>query len=997
MLNIYAPFFTLSKSEKAVQKEKEKHKMKQIKRLSTVLLAILLVFACLLGTVGCYMVPTGSEETTAGSQNGGSNQKPGNNGSTDNTPDADGKVSYTVNVKTLGGMVLSGLKVFVYEYDESTGALGDLKNYGTTDKDGIARIKLAPNGKYRAVLEGLSEGYNADQNGYVLTDVNGTQITVSSSVIPNTGALPSGVTYKLGSVMHDFSITDSDGKTHVLSDLLKEKDMVLINMWYDGCTWCEKEFPYMEQTYCDERYADDIEIIAISTMDDMASIKTYKQNFTVGETTGLSFPMAPDTIGATSAFAVNAAPTSIVIDRYGVVCMIHPGAITTTRQFYAIYDHFVGENYQQVLIEDPSILTPTERPDVQMPSSSEMGAVFNQGVIDVTYAPETSGESAEYSWPFVIGSKDNLACIQPSNANKPASYATLYARVKLQKGQALAFDYLAACESGNDILYVLVDRESIYQISGESSGWATCYPYVALEDGEYELAFCYLKDESNDVSDDTVYLRNLRVVSEQSIDVPTYIPRACATSLASNNSGYQNYVTVVYNETDGYYHVGSVNGPLLLANLMGVTQFSNEVSVYALAYNGQIKVGGTDYYEQILPYCTIASNSMIDGVCTVNAELAELLKIVAQAVGGDTLNADQQWLQMCKYYDAYGTDGVPFENPILGLADFCAFEAVEYTDANPVRNTVTYRRLLMPRGYKYKFVPERSGAYRITSYSDMLVNGWIFGEGNQLLYAYEVNERNWADYAPNDFNVTMVYYMEAGKSYYIDIAYWDVYATGSFEFDIKYMGADYKTFSSASPGVFTFEENNVTGSIGETIAGGIDVILGEDGYYHELRADGTQGSILYADFSGVTAVFNVSLEKIIEMGGFNFTMNADDLEVVEYLEYFGADKCEASLREAWGNEGFEAWAEEVKFYEVKQGIYHGTVDRTEEIKTYLSKKEPASTEAPLLEGCVKVDAKLAELLQQLMDKYTFEGVENSWRKLCYYWKSYTPATTGATA
>ena len=35
-------------------------------------------------------------------------------------------------------------------------------------------------------------------------------------------------------------------------------------------------------------------------------------------------------------------------------------------------------------------------------------------------------------------------------------------------------------------------------------------------------------------------------------------------------------------------------------------------------------------------------------------------------------------------------------------------------------------------------------------------------------------------------------------------------------------------------------------------------------------------------------------------------------------------------------------------------------------------------------GTVLLDARLAELLQLLMDKYTFPGVENSWRKLCYY-------------
>ena len=37
-----------------------------------------------------------------------------------------------------------------------------------------------------------------------------------------------------------------------------------------------------------------------------------------------------------------------------------------------------------------------------------------------------------------------------------------------------------------------------------------------------------------------------------------------------------------------------------------------------------------------------------------------------------------------------------------------------------------------------------------------------------------------------------------------------------------------------------------------------------------------------------------------------------------------------------------------------------------------------------LYGLVVVDKQLAEILQKLMDKYTFEGVEESWLKLCYY-------------
>ena len=68
------------------------------------------------------------------------------------------------------------------------------------------------------------------------------------------------------------------------------------------------------------------------------------------------------------------------------------------------------------------------------------------------------------------------------------------------------------------------------------------------------------------------------------------------------------------------------------------------------------------------------------------------------------------------------------------------------------------------------------------------------------------------------------------------------------------------------------------------------------------------------------------------------------------------------------------------------GKYHGKgQDLTAEIRAYLDKKIPASDENPELEGCVAVDARLAELLQTLMDKYTFAGVEDSWAKVCYYY------------
>ncbi len=39
----------------------------------------------------------------------------------------------------------------------------------------------------------------------------------------------------MGDKIQDFTVTTFDGKTVTLSEVLKEKDMVLINIW---ATWC---------------------------------------------------------------------------------------------------------------------------------------------------------------------------------------------------------------------------------------------------------------------------------------------------------------------------------------------------------------------------------------------------------------------------------------------------------------------------------------------------------------------------------------------------------------------------------------------------------------------------------------------------------------------------------------------------------------------------------------------------------------------------------------
>ena len=939
--------------------------MKRTQKILAFALSLLMLITPILA--GCGLDELESQATTEQAPVGGTEAPTTPDDPTDNT-----KTTYTVEIETIGGMKMSDVSVYIYSDD----SLDDLDGYSATDAEGKVTFSLPKSDKYHIVLSDIPDGYDLKES-YTF-DGTTAKIVLTSHVIED--ATPNAA-YKLGDVMHDFTVTTMDGNAFKLSEVLKEKDAVVINFWYTTCSWCATEFPYMDSAY--QKYSDDIEIIAVNpyTNDTNEAIKLFIGDY------GLTFPVARDTAGLATSFGVTSYPTSVFIDRYGVICMIEPGAIVSEKPFLYIFDHFTGDDYEQKLIRTSEDLIPVITPTEKMPASAEIEKVLNTEGLSATYRAEEDPATAELTWPFLIGEKDGVSCIYASNQEVDASYAIIYADVTMKKGDVLALDYFSSCELGTDVLYVLVDQKDILQISGEGTDWETCYPFVALEDGTYEVALCYLKDESDAKGDDTVYVKGLRIVTETQINKKTYIPRFCANNMASDGTGYKDYVDVVFNAQDGYYHVGTENGPLLLVDLMKATRFS-DTSIYELAYNGQIVLNNVNYYDKLLPYFSYASNASLNGICTVNQELMELLKIVAEATGLEAGN-DKQWLQMCLYYNAYGTDGVELEDPIKGLSNESAYPTVEGKD-NP--NYVTYNRVIMPRGLKYKFVPTKSGAYRITSNSEIEVDGWIFLEDGSQLCVYEGGERMYTDQK----NCSMVVYMEEGQNYYINIAYYDVYQVGTFSFTVEYIAPTFDLFTIASPGYFTFYENEGVEDANDIIAGGIDVVLGSDGFYYEKRADGSQGSKLYADFSNLTPIFSKILQEMIDLGAFNFTYSETDHEIIEIIDKYGKDNCKTKLKEIWGD-NYDLNMEFYQVDEILAGKYHGGGrDMTEEIRKYADKMITAS-DAPAVElfGCVEVDETLASILWKLMDKYTFDGVENSWLKLCYYYRHYGPTTANS--
>ncbi len=245
-----------------------------------------------------------------------------------------GLTGCTVAVKSEGGMALEGIGVYVYTDEAKTELIG----YSKTDENGTVNIdQMIPEGSI-AILEDVPAGYTA-QESYPIT-ASPMEIILPISLLEEMTALTPG------SVMFDFTVTDTDGIAYTLSELLKEKKAVVLNLWYTGCQPCKMEFPFLQNAY--QRYADDIALIAINpdSSDDEAGISAYKSE------NNLTMPMAKVDGNWNNVIENIAFPTTIIIDRFGTVGLIHIGSIDNTETFANAFAFFTAENYIQTVVED---------------------------------------------------------------------------------------------------------------------------------------------------------------------------------------------------------------------------------------------------------------------------------------------------------------------------------------------------------------------------------------------------------------------------------------------------------------------------------------------------------------------------------------------------------------------------------------------------------------------------------------------------------------------
>ena len=247
-----------------------------------------------------------------------------------------GDVEYTVRVKNASDVPLEGIGVYIYE-DETQ---AELVWFDKTNADGEMFFKAPESDEYIAVLGNIPTGYSAEAY-YPITGEE-TEIILYAGVLSDEDMQT--VTYKLGDVMMDFTIIDTEGNEYTLSQLLKDKKAVVLNFWYLSCQPCRNEFPFMQEAY--EQYKDDIEILAMNPVDmDEAAVAAFKEEL------GLTFPMAVvDELWA-QMLQLTAYPTTVVIDRFGNISLIHKGSIDSADTFEQLFEYFAAEDYEQRAIQ----------------------------------------------------------------------------------------------------------------------------------------------------------------------------------------------------------------------------------------------------------------------------------------------------------------------------------------------------------------------------------------------------------------------------------------------------------------------------------------------------------------------------------------------------------------------------------------------------------------------------------------------------------------------
>lgn len=125
---------------------------------------------------------------------------------------------------------------------------------------------------------------------------------------------------EVGQPAPDFALDTPAGETVRLSEL--QGKPVVLNFWATWCGPCRAEMPEL-QALQDDRGPKGLQVIAVDIQESPEAVQEFRQSL------GINFPTPIDADGAvTRNYLVRGVPTTLIIDREGIIRHINVGPVT---------------------------------------------------------------------------------------------------------------------------------------------------------------------------------------------------------------------------------------------------------------------------------------------------------------------------------------------------------------------------------------------------------------------------------------------------------------------------------------------------------------------------------------------------------------------------------------------------------------------------------------------------------------------------------------------
>ena len=235
----------------------------------------------------------------------------------------------TIIVKNKANALLKDVQVYIYG-DE---AMTDLVSFDKTDATG--KVTFVPTkSSHVVVLKGLAPGYKVAAS-YIVNSMENT-IVLEALAPTADGKLPTDVKYNLGDPLMDFTVTDIDGNSYTASTVLQEKKALVLHFWNAAG---DNDFTYLQKAY--DAYKEDLLVLAMAPAagDITDSIKAFR------DASGVTMPLAAAETTWTVLMNLQSYPTTVVIDRYGIVVRYLVGAVTEEGVYEELFAQYTDSAY----------------------------------------------------------------------------------------------------------------------------------------------------------------------------------------------------------------------------------------------------------------------------------------------------------------------------------------------------------------------------------------------------------------------------------------------------------------------------------------------------------------------------------------------------------------------------------------------------------------------------------------------------------------------------